>query len=58
MSPEEQQILRDFIKCAKEPCPQLPSSNCNILKSIINKAKTNLIENGFVNKLGGNVLFD
>ena len=58
LSPEEQQILRDFIKCAKEPCPQLPSSNCNILKSIINKAKTNLIENGFVNKLGGNVLFD
>lgn len=58
LPPEEQQILRDFIKCAKEPCPELPSSNCNILKSIIEKAKTKLIENGFVNKLGGNVLFD
>ena len=57
LSQKEKEILQDFVKCSKEPCPDIPSSNCAILNDIVNKAKEELKKNKFVDKDGVIVLF-
>lgn len=57
LSEEEKKVLKDFVKCSKQECLDIPSSNCTILNSIVSKAIIELKKNGFVNKDGVVILF-
>ena len=56
LTKQQQTILKDFQRCARESCIEIPSDNCSLLNSIINDAITGLHKNGFTSSRSSNTV--